>query len=341
MKKSEAIYEVIRKAARPITPQEIRDIIKVEYPQFYGTESDKLAVQKKQYNSLDHALLASIYSYVKISDRFLIDPSVKPYTISLPTDEEASETVDDDLPEDLLKETGCVYVLSSGVYTAQGKRIVKMDIEGILKLLATERPVFHSEADFQHALAWEIHRNDPSARVRLEVNLGISGRREAVDILVTVGDASYAIELKYKAKMLDAVHKKEEFHLQNHSARPIGRYNFIKDVRRLERFADASPNRIGYAVLLTNDDNYWKTTERLTAIDAMFRLNDNCTLQGTLRWGAATGSGTMKGRENVLDLRGAYSIRWAEYSQLNCEGPSKFRYVLLRIQRAAAVQLPQ
>jgi len=126
MKKSEAIYEVIRKAARPITPQEIRDIIKVEYPQFYGTESDKLAVQKKQYNSLDHALLASIYSYVKISDRFLIDPSVKPYTISLPTDEEASETVDDDLPEDLLKETGCVYVLSSGVYTAQGKRIVKI-----------------------------------------------------------------------------------------------------------------------------------------------------------------------------------------------------------------------
>jgi hypothetical protein len=126
MKKSEAIYEVIRKAARPITPQEIRDIIKVEYPQFYGTESDKLAVEKKQYNSLDHALLASIYSYVKISDRFLIDPSVKPYTISLPTDEEASETVDDDLPEDLLKETGCVYVLSSGVYTAQGKRIVKI-----------------------------------------------------------------------------------------------------------------------------------------------------------------------------------------------------------------------
>ena len=47
MKKSEAIYEVIRKAARPITPQEIRDIIKVEYPQFYGTESDKLAVEKK------------------------------------------------------------------------------------------------------------------------------------------------------------------------------------------------------------------------------------------------------------------------------------------------------
>jgi len=40
MKKSEAIYETIRKAARPITPQEIRDIIKVEYPQFCGTETN-------------------------------------------------------------------------------------------------------------------------------------------------------------------------------------------------------------------------------------------------------------------------------------------------------------
>lgn len=126
MKKSEAIYEVIRNAARPITPQEVRDIIKVQFPQFFGTESHTRAVEKKTFNSLDHALLADVYTYVKGSDKFLIDQSVKPYRISLPANEEASETVDDELPEDLLKEMGIVYVLSTGVYTAQGKRIVKI-----------------------------------------------------------------------------------------------------------------------------------------------------------------------------------------------------------------------
>ena len=126
MKKSEAIYETIREAGRPITPQEVRDAIKVHHPQFYATDSHKRAVEKKSFNSLDHALLADVYTYVKSSEKFLIDQSVKPYTISLPTSDEADEIVDEDIPEDLLKETGIVYVLSSGVYTASGKRIVKI-----------------------------------------------------------------------------------------------------------------------------------------------------------------------------------------------------------------------
>ena len=31
-----------------------------------------------------------------------------------------------------------------------------MNIEEILSCLAEKRPVFHSEADFQHALAWQF-----------------------------------------------------------------------------------------------------------------------------------------------------------------------------------------
>ena len=32
------------------------------------------------------------------------------------------------------------------------------DVLGVLPVLAAERPVFHSEADFQHALAWALQR---------------------------------------------------------------------------------------------------------------------------------------------------------------------------------------
>lgn len=42
------------------------------------------------------------------------------------------------------------------------------DIARWLRALRQSRPVFHSEADFQQALAWAIHVSDPSVRVRLE-----------------------------------------------------------------------------------------------------------------------------------------------------------------------------
>ncbi len=34
--------------------------------------------------------------------------------------------------------------------------------------LAAHRPIFHSEADFQHALAWQIHEAMPDCEIRLE-----------------------------------------------------------------------------------------------------------------------------------------------------------------------------
>jgi hypothetical protein len=210
-----------------------------------------------------------------------------------------------------------------------------MNIETIVKELQKERQLFHSEADFQHALAWEIHRHHPSAAVRLETNLGLS-QRALVDIWVKDGDTNYAIELKYKTSKLDVTCQGEEFHILNHGAQDIGRYDFIRDICRLESFVGTHPRTIGYALFLTNDENYWKRTKRLTTADAMFRLHDNCTLKGELRWSAATGKGTMNGRENPLNLRGSYVVQWSDYSELEGKGPRTFRYVLLQVEREAA-----
>ncbi len=44
-----------------------------------------------------------------------------------------------------------------------------VSIEALLATLAGSRKVFHSEADFQHALAWQIHEAMPDSQVRLEV----------------------------------------------------------------------------------------------------------------------------------------------------------------------------
>jgi hypothetical protein len=104
--------------------------------------------------------------------------------------------------------------------------------ETVLKALQAKRPIFHSEADFQHALAWEIHQRHPNASVRLEVNRGIGTQREYLDLVVSDAEIRLAIELKYKTKKLDTVFSGEEFHLQNHGAQDVGRYDFIKDIAR-------------------------------------------------------------------------------------------------------------
>ena len=139
------------------------------------------------------------------------------------------------------------------------------------------------------------------------------------------------IELKYKTRRVDVSYNGEEFHLLNQSAQDGGRYDFIKDVVRLEQFVDTHPGTIGYAIFLTNDDSYWKEKKRLDTTDIMFRIHENRVLEGNLRWSEATGAGTMKGRENPLPLRGSHSIRWIDYSNFDGVGPRKFRYVLLEV----------
>src|SRR5579863_7305468 len=109
-------------------------------------------------------------------------------------------------------------------------------VESVINELRKSRPIFHSEADFQHALAWEIHSHFPSALVRLEIHPGRIGPREYLDIWVQHENITYAIELKYKTRKLDAIYNGEEFRLLNQGAQDIGRYDFIKDITRLERF---------------------------------------------------------------------------------------------------------
>jgi hypothetical protein len=61
-----------------------------------------------------------------------------------------------------------------------------LDIEAILSRLAHKRPVFHSEADFKHSLAWEIQQRFPESPVRLEYKPKYVGKRVYLDVWVTI-----------------------------------------------------------------------------------------------------------------------------------------------------------
>lgn len=120
---TDAVKQILLSASIPMTPQEIRDKIKTEFPEFYGTESHKNNVERGHYQNIDHALLAQIYSLVRTNDSFFCDKTSKPMKVSLVADdiEEAGPVI-----EDFESDEGIVYVLKTKTYTKDGKEIIKI-----------------------------------------------------------------------------------------------------------------------------------------------------------------------------------------------------------------------
>ena len=212
-----------------------------------------------------------------------------------------------------------------------------MMIRNAIKSLSPTRPVFHSEADFQHALAWAVHLMEPDAEVRIEVPSYSSDSRRYLDLVVRHGDSQIGIELKYKTRMLLAETPKDTFFLEDQSAQDLGRYDFFKDIERLEQFVAGDATRVGIAVFLTNDSAYWKPPGRPTVGYGQFAMTEGRIASGELIWQEGAGEGTRKNRESAIRLAGSYLVTWNEYSILQCKLPrasggyGRFRYAIAEV----------
>ena len=194
--------------------------------------------------------------------------------------------------------------------------------------LAEERPLFHSEADFQHAFAWRLHSVHPGARIRLETRFRPG---ERLDVLAVIDGRRVAIELKYLLRKLTATVEGELFDLPDQSAQDIRRYDFVKDILRLERMRLEDLADDAYAIALTNDPGYWRPTAREGTVDAAFRLAEGRRLAGLLAWAAHTGAGTMVGRKDPIALGGDYLVTWRDYSRVGTERGGHFRYLAVEV----------
>jgi hypothetical protein len=77
------IRQILRMHPEGMTPRQIREIIKVKYPDFYGTESHRRNVEKGHYKNVDHAVDAQIYSASRTADRLVVDKTQKPLKLTL------------------------------------------------------------------------------------------------------------------------------------------------------------------------------------------------------------------------------------------------------------------
>ena len=207
-----------------------------------------------------------------------------------------------------------------------------MDITKILNNLSNKRKIFVSEADFQFALAWEIKSEIPEAEVRLEYCPVDIDSSMHIDILVKIGQDIYPIELKYMTKQCDVAVDDERFILKNQGAQDIKRYDFIKDICRVEKLSEVMDDfKEGYCIAITNDQSYWNVSTNSNTCDAAFRINDNSIKEGKLQWAAHTGRGTNKNREEALILKNRYDICWRDYSKINDSNSGAFKYLCLKV----------
>lgn len=213
------------------------------------------------------------------------------------------------------------------------------DVLSIITELAQNRPIFHNEADFQHALAWEIHERNPTAKVRLEYRpQGIDGKMY-IDICVEIGGRKTATELKYKTRRTEITIDKEEYFLSEHGAQDCGRYDVIKDIQRVEHLLRKGKADYGFTIFLTNDSTYWSAAgqNRETA-DKEFRLVEERILHGELKWSETTSPGTMKGREEPVSIIGYYPIVWRPYSRVGESSRHEFRFMMIEVSAETEVQ---
>ena len=204
---------------------------------------------------------------------------------------------------------------------------MKLDIDHLMKGLSKQRPIFHSEADFQHALAWRIHKTMPDCQVRLEYPFLHEKKRRYLDIWLPT--ERIAIELKYRTRKIEMDCDDESFALTNQNAQDEGQYDYLWDLQRLEYLVKDKEQsaRTGVAVLLTNDPFYWNAPSCgwKDTTDAAFRLHESRRITDNL-------VGRIKSRRDPVYLNGSYKMRWKDYSNFPGEKDGKFRYLAVSVQ---------
>ena len=205
-------------------------------------------------------------------------------------------------------------------------------VVGAIQSLASRRPVFWSEADFQHELAWELRHRNKNMSIRLERSFTLASGRIHVDGYVEWRRERWGIELKYRTSKARIEVGGECFELREQSAEDTARYDFVKDVSRLEQMKAESHITAGIAVLLTNCGRLWRRASRSDVNDAAFRIHDGRTLHGALAWAKKAAPGSIKSRESAIVLAGRYALELQDYSEEPAPKNGRLRFVAVGVQ---------
>lgn len=192
----------------------------------------------------------------------------------------------------------------------------RVNLEETLAALAKRRRVFHSERDFQVALAWQVQIAGPDLNVYLETR---PAEGVHLDLAIESADHEHytAIELKYFTRRWLGRVGGQLFDLKAHGAHDLGGWGVVKDVKRVEEFVQSRQGSNGAVIAVTNDPKYWTPTPLSTANDTAFRLGEGTVLEGLRRW-LRPPADAKNGAS--FNLEGSYDLRWSDYSRFEPDG---------------------
>lgn len=206
---------------------------------------------------------------------------------------------------------------------------------GWMATLSVERPIFHSEADFQLALSTVMSRDPRVSGVRLERRVALTqsllGRTHVnVDILARLDGRPVGIELKYPKRKLicttSSDGQTEDFNLREGAA-DIDAAGFWRDAARIERLVAQSEILTGASVLLSNCP-LWEPHRLMspTTKGHAFALYEGRTITAgqTLAWREDTAGVDT----SPVALARDYVCHWWPYSEVDAHS-GEFRCIIL------------
>ncbi len=205
----------------------------------------------------------------------------------------------------------------------------KKHLSKLIQELSEKRSFFFSEADFQHELAWLI-RSKTDCAIYLERPMKTKEEPYPfyVDIILVLNQITIGIELKYKTKKESIDFAGEPWVLGNQAATNLGRYDYIKDIIRLEKLKIDNKIEKGYSIFLSNDSSYWNDNRKYNKTGVEFYISENMTISNELKWSQFTNMGGIGKRKNPLQLLNTYKMNWLDYSNDN---RNNFKFLVTEI----------
>ena len=213
-------------------------------------------------------------------------------------------------------------------------------LQQTLSALAVRRPLFHSEADFQHELAMDLARNHYAVRLEVPIQLALKNQPVGIQLdLLAINQESgqkTAIELKYITVALDHQNNGERFRLSGNWGTNLSLFDTLADLERVASVVKAGKADQGFSVLITNAETAWSRDVTHTSIMAReFSIHEGRQLEAGSRldWSPTTpGVGSVSKKRLApyapVEIPRSQTCGWADYSQHKGAGCT-FRYLLL------------
>jgi len=211
-----------------------------------------------------------------------------------------------------------------------------------LKKLSKRRPIFHSEADFQHELAIELTKEGWACRLEVPTEINLKGESVKVAIdLVTRSEkeaSSAAIELKYISSKIEAERGGEKFTLAQNWGVNLSRFDCLADWQRVASIVEQGLFQKGFVVFMTNCEDAWvrdlsKVKNPPMAKEMSIHEGREFTKGEELDWssGVKDNSVTKKRLYPYAPIVCPKSVNcsWSDYSQVIDGKNGRFRYLML------------